>query len=167
MEDKKFDENGVEIVPAPAPAGEGIKDKAVDVPPTKDEPLDYEKMFYDLLDENSKVVADRDNYKAGLLKAKGKDNPQDPDDSSKLDGVAKQIGSLQDLVKVVLKENKEIKTALANRSQVPNAGTGSSGEDKKPTKEGFWTEEQVAYFKKKNIDPNKVKDNYLISKSDK
>lgn len=166
MEDKNLD-NGVKL-PDNAPAGEGIKDKSVVVPPTDDngsEKPNYEKLFYDTLDEVARVSEERDNYKIGLINAK-KGNGEDIGTNTEIESVKKSLGTLTDLVKTVIKENKEVRTALKSRNAI-SAPAGASGEEKTPNKETFWTEDQIKFLQKKGIDPNKVKDNYIKSRENK
>ncbi len=156
---KKYDENGVEIIePVIAPNGsEELKDKKVEVLPTEE--IDYKKLSFDLLDENKKLAEERDNYKTGLLNAKrGSESPEDIKD------LKSSLENLTALVQTVTKENKEIKIALANKSQVIQAPAGGSGEHKDEKKDNFFTEEQLKFLQKKGLNPETVKSNMLKAK---
>ena len=60
-------DNGVKAETTPAPVVvEVVKETSPVATP------DYEKEFNALLEENAKIAQDRDNYKKGLLQAKGK-----------------------------------------------------------------------------------------------
>lgn len=66
--------------------------------------------------------------------------------------------------KNILKTTKELKVALQNRSQMGNTGQGASTEDQQKTGDNFFTADQLAYFAKRKLDPEKVKANMLRSK---
>ncbi len=54
----------------------------------------------------------------------------------------------------------EMKVALDNRSQISNMPTGGSESTASEVKNSPWTADQLAEFKKRGVDPNKVWANY-------
>lgn len=127
-------------------------------------------------------LSERDNYKRGLLKAKGKVQEESVDDvpDEKLEAIIDRkvqerlydtkVVELQrqkdTLLNKAVKENKELKIALKNRSQIQNASTGTSA-DLSETKSPFFSQEQLAEIERRSkmigvkIDPEKVKANLL------
>jgi len=166
--------NGVEL-PVTAPAGEELKPEAVVLPAD----IDYEAEYFALLEKEAKTAQERDNYRLGLLTAKGKiPEPAIPVDEDLETLVTKKVqetllrtqeGSTQkakeDLVKKVIQENKELKLALTNKTGISTVSAGSSVAPSPSSSTSFWTKEQVETFKKRGLDPEKVKENYLKYKS--
>jgi len=119
-----------------------------------------------------KAEEEREHYKKGMLKAKGK-LKSDDDDFEDEETQVIDAERIQDIVKKTLAEERqktesevakkvqEIKTAYINRSQMPNApqGVGTSTPESKGGT--FWSKEQLEYFKAKRIDPEKVKANLM------
>ena len=66
--------------------------------------------------------------------------------------------------KAILKTNQELKVALHNRSQLGNTGQGASTEQGKQG-DTYFTPDQLAFFKKRGLDPEKVKANIVKHKS--
>ena len=139
---------------------------------------DYEKEFNALLEENAKIANDRDNYKKGLLAAKGK-LPADLDieDTDLESLIEKKVQDTllrtkefqneqakQDLIKGILKRNKELELALQSRDGISRVAAGGSTGPMEP-KVSNWTLEQIEYFKKRGLNPDKVKENYTKFKS--
>lgn len=123
--------------------------------------------------ELEKIRQEKDNYKKGMLKAKGKleDDDIDSEDmdslierklnekllSSKEAQLAKEK---DDAIKALVNRNKELETALKNRSQI-SSGTGAgnsvettpiadnklSAEQVKSLKAKGWTDEKIELFK--------------------
>lgn len=159
---------GVEEVVTDAPVTvEGVEETNQVAPP------DYEKEFNALLEENARIANDRDNYKKGLLQAKGK-LPQDlgieeldletlverkVQDTLLRTKEFQNEQAKQDLIKNIVKENKELKLALQNKGGISRVAGGSSAGSPE-TKVSAWTPEQIEYFKKRGLSPDKVKDNY-------
>lgn len=132
----------------------------------------------DLATELEAVRKERDNYKQGMLKAKGKLPEQETGvPLEKLDEIVSSkvqeiLSSNRDaeleareksVVEKILKENRELKVAMQNRSQLSvgsGAGAGTSP-SMSPTSDNFFSAEQLADLKRRNIDPEKVKQNIL------
>lgn len=124
--------------------------------------------------EKARVEEERDNYKKGMLKAKGylPNDGQDGDDTLSVEDVVKKVileqrtqdltQREQDINKKILDENKTLKetiVAIQNKSQLGGAGSGS-GADKEPPLNNYWTTDQEASLKAKGLDPKKVWENY-------
>ena len=167
-----------------------------------------------------KAEEDRDNYRKGLLKAKGKLDDTNDDDSTKEDDTAKVVADLvgkelekfridqskssfetalsalstdpaeKDLIqyiyensivktgttpeaikedlenakliankKAILKQASELSLATGAKQSASNTGQGTnSARDKDVKTDDYWSPEQLEYFKKRGIDPNKVKE---------
>ncbi len=198
-----------------AATDEGVK---TDQPAPTGE-VDYAAELAALVDENTRITRDRDNYRQALLVKKGKKPADDKDESGNDGTVADEIaakvlekalpllerstheesissllndlssnaderklilyhfdnsvgtqGSLRDRLenaqliankKSILKANSELKVALHNRAQLGNTGHGSNTEDTQKVGDTFFTADQLAYFKKRKLDPETVKANLL------
>jgi hypothetical protein len=124
---------------------------------------DYEAVVVAL----TQAESDRDNYRKGLLKAKGKlpDEQSDEGDDDKMrrivaEELAKtQVFQLQakkdEIVKKALKENKELKVALKNRTQIANNAGGASQAEAEVKVESL-PKDLLEYAKKRNLDPAKL-----------
>lgn len=126
-------ENEVENKGAPAsetqaPAG------SVETPESGGE-LDYKSLYFESLETNVKLEKERDNYKEGLLKAKGKVETEDPKKvENKLQG---QINFLQEQIK-----------SMQNGQATPVGAGGTQVQPPKAPDHG-WSDNQVADLKKK------------------
>lgn len=162
--------NGVETPNGEAPAAE----------PSVDSSIDLAAEYESLLAENARLATDRDNYRKGMLAAKGKAKAEEPtyepEEETEDDRIARKVREVlsqtqteqarrrqEEIVKQALKENRELKAALQNRSQISSA-PGSSSKESPETRDSYFTDEQLAYFKKRGIDPAKVKENLLKAK---
>lgn len=67
--------------------------------------------------------------------------------------------------KSILKANKELTVALRNRAQIGNTAQGSSTEDGQKQGDTYFTPEQINFFKKRGLDPEKVKANMIARKN--
>ena len=129
-----------------------------------------------LVAELAKAKEDRDNYRKGLLKAKGKAVKEDHDvEEPDLDTLVKQkVAEALEQEKEVLAEkkydaaidallqkNKVLALALQNKANMPNASAGSGHGSKDEPIDTFFTADQLADLKKKGLDPEKVKANLL------
>lgn len=130
----------------------------------------------DLAAELVKTQQERENYKRGMLKAKGK-LPEDDEITPELieDIVSKKVQEALDnkkdaeyearekaLTAKLIKENQELKLATQNRSQVSSGtGQGASIDSSPQVKTTYFSEEQLAELKKRGVDPEKVKENIL------
>lgn len=145
-------------------------------PTTEVPPVDYQKQIEDKNALIAKLTEERDSYKQGTQKwqniARQRGiNPEDfPEDEKisilveqkvqeqlKSSQITQQIAERDALITKLNTELSEAKIALKNRPPEPTA-TGTN-DDKPEVKEVVWTEEQLAYFKKRSLDPKKVSEN--------
>ncbi len=171
-----------------ASGSEGVKADGAPVAP-QEPSIDYEQEFHALFDVHTQTVQekeqaerDRDNYKKGMLAAKGKKSAGDeevtePEDIETI--VSRKVSEAlklkeqedtrkrqEEFVKKIIKENSELKIARANKSQVGSgsaSATPSEGSTVQTDK--FFTQEQLDYFKSRKLDPEKVKANMLKNKA--
>lgn len=112
----------------------------------------------------TKAEEDRDNYKEGMLKAKGKlksdeseedeggDDEKGKTDSKKTDNSSE----LADIVKTLLKRNQELVTAVVNKSQVATAGQGTGSEAKVEVGDNLLSADQIKDLKARGWDDKKI-----------
>jgi uncharacterized Zn finger protein len=158
---------------AGAGAGTGAK-----VEPTVEELLksneDLQKKYEETQANLDRVAAERENYKKVALAKKNKISDGDDGETEderiarivaeqlQTSTEAKLLKEKEDIAQRALKENKELKVALQARSQIGTSSAQGGGQGTTmETKVDFWTSDQLAYFKKKGIDPEKAKENYL------
>ena len=124
--------------------------------------VDYEAELKKKDDELVKVREEKENYRKGMLKAKGK-LPEDDDlEEESLDDkvsrmVKEQILSTREatvqaekdaLVSSLAKKNKELTVALKNRAQITDTSAAGSNQDKQEVNaNSFFSKEQLASFK--------------------
>lgn len=156
----------------------GVKTEQPKAPEVEVDLLDE---FQKVIEDNKKLTEERDNYKRGLLKRK---KGEVEEDSIQLDEEEVERRATEraneilankkreeneqrqrEIALKALKENRELKTALKNSKGIVTTATGTSQSEIEKDKNTFWTPEQLAYFKKRNIDPEKVKQNYQKLKS--
>ncbi len=131
------------------------------------------------LAEKDKELADlakeRDNYKRGLLKAKGKPISEEIDDADEdlnskvarlvseqlLTTKEAQIQADKDaIIKKALKENSELKVALKNsKGMTPSGGSSSADEPIQDEISKIFSKEQLEDLKKRGLDPKIVAKN--------
>ena len=151
----------------------GVENETIKAPISSTE-LDYLAALAEADKKLENITQERDNYKRGLLKAKGKvqdeyeEEPTDDVRSIVREEILKtQTAQIQmereNLIKKMAKENAEMKVALRNKSQLTNSSAGSGEQDSTP-KDSFWSAEQLAVFKARKLDPDKVKEHYLKNK---
>lgn len=153
-----------------AGAGEGVKKEGSDAP--KDQGTDFEKLLADKDAEIAKLATEKENYRIGMLKAKGKlpaDDDQGGDDSDDVDtkiqkAVRDALYSEQErklqaekeqLLQQVIKENKELKTTLANKQGMTGSADGGSADDKTATPQ-YLSPEQIKELKARGWDDAKI-----------
>lgn len=146
--------------------------------------VDWEAKAKFLEAENFRIEGERENYRKGMLKAKGysvNDLPQNDENGNNVPSIKevikevlneneieKQSRSLQEeqrkFQEDIIRENKILKekvVSLNNKSQVGKgspSGTGSESKDQKTNAHG-WTSEQEASLRKKGVDPLKAWEN--------
>lgn len=115
--------------------------------------------------ELEKVRSERDNYKTGLLKAKGKiAGDEEIDNIELMRQIAKEesltileerlTADRQAIINKALKENAELKLALKNKNGTPPASIGVHSESQN-VQDGIVTPEQVASLKARGWDDAK------------
>ena len=136
--------------------------------------VDYEAILAEKDAEIAKVQAEKDNYRKGLLKAKGKLPEDYQSDTDELETMENQIdrkvreillstkeAQLQaekdQALKAVLKRNKELETALKNRVQVTSqTGEGSNQDKPEGKKDNYFSNEQIQALRAKGYDDKKI-----------
>lgn len=118
-----------------------------------------------------KLSAEKENYRKGMLKAKGKVTKEEEEDEEedldtkvsrlvqeKLLDTQIQVAQQEKdtLLKNALARNKELETAIKNRSQIATAGSGSSSESKFTVKDNTLSEEKLAKLKAMGWDDKKI-----------
>lgn len=136
--------------------------------------VDYEALLAEKDAEIAKIATEKDNYRKGLLKAKGKipedyqmetDEPEDADARTRrivqetlLSTKEAQLQSEKDqALKAVLKRNKELEIALKNRNQITNPSADGSNQDKpEGKKDNYFSNEQITALRAKGYDDKKI-----------
>lgn len=139
-----------------------------------DTQVDYEALLAEKDAELAKVQQEKDNYKKGLLKAKGKlpeDYQTDTDEPESLenfidrrvsekllDTKEAQLQAEKDMaLKAVIKRNKELETALRNRGQITSqTGEGSNQEKPEGKQDNYFSNEQLQALRAKGYDDKKI-----------
>lgn len=132
---------------------------------------DYEAVLIAKDAELKQISTERDNYRRGMLKAKGKLS-EDEDEKNVEGGIElmRQIAREEVLatresilsaekdvlIKKIARENSELKLAMKNKSQVSNASQGASNEDKITVKDNILTDTQLKDLKTRGFDDKMV-----------
>lgn len=160
---------------------EGVEAK-IDVAPNQSETavaqdtaqVDFETILAEKDAELAKIKQEKENYKKGLLMAKGKipeDYQADSDGTETQEQMFRRIAREELLAtkeaqlladkdsayKAVIKRNKELELALKNRGQISSSSAQGSNQDKPEGKvDNYLSNEQLAYFKAKGWDDKKI-----------
>ncbi len=142
--------------------------------PVQQEVVDYEAILAQKDAELAKVRDEKENYRKGLLKAKGKlpgdyqadtDEPEDAESMTRrivnetlLTSKEAQLQSDKDqALRAVLKRNKELETALKNRSQITStSGEGSNQEKPEGKRDNYFSNDQISALRAKGYDDAKI-----------
>tara|TARA_R110000868_G_scaffold205126_4_gene453440 strand:- start:3444 stop:3992 length:549 start_codon:yes stop_codon:yes gene_type:complete len=175
--------NGVEATHEDAP----VMEEGVEIinenpaPETLSGEVDYEALLQEKEQELEKIARERENYKQGLLRAKGKlsEDEMFAEEAASEDRLrslvreellktesARVSQEREEILKKVIRENKELK--LANKTKFQKSGapvSGGSNMDRPESTTEFWTEDQISAMKARGIDPDKAKENYLKLKA--
>lgn len=136
---------------------------------------EYEK----LLQENARMMEERDNYKKGMLSAKAKlkhrqvedydDDAEPVDEEERIAAIARKVyldteaarleKQKEEAIQKLLKENRELKLREQSRSQISSAA-GSAAPEKEESSPSPWSKEQIAELKRRGLDPMKVFENF-------
>ena len=166
-ETKPAVETKVEVAATP-------QETKVETPSQTQPEVDYEALLAEKDKELSQVRTEKDNYRKGMLKAKGK-LPEEDDNSSEEDLDAKidrkvqerllqtreaQVQSEKDaLVLSLAKKNKEITLALKNLRQInTSSGQGSNQERPEGKVDNVLSNDQLASLKAKGWDDKKIEE---------
>ncbi len=148
-----------------APVG-GVQANVTASPSLQD---DLSAKFDALQAENKRIATERDNYRTGLLKAKGKivEDIDTEDIDEKMTRIAQETlansrlaeiaREQDDIIRKALKENNELKLALKNKGGTPPASVGIHSEGQ-TVSDTLVTPEQIAAFKAKGWDDKKIED---------
>lgn len=136
--------------------------------------VDYEAELARVNSELSKTQEEKENYRKGMLKAKGKlpaedDNSGEEDLDAKIDRKVQekflntkeaQIQADKDkLIADMAKKNKELTLALKNRGQIQNSSGQGSNEDKpKVHTDKILSESQLTALRAKGWDDKKIEE---------
>lgn len=150
------------------------KDKTVNtpvaaVPQTDDVTVDDDSQakIASLEAEKAKHIEEIANWKMAALKAKAdaKSDGLEPDEDERMAGIARkalaesrlaEIAREQDgIIQKALKENKELKLAVMNKSREPGAAMGSHTETT-PVQDTVVTSQQMEAFKARGWDDKKI-----------
>lgn len=149
-------------------------EEVTEIAPTQTNEVNYEALLAEKDAELAKVQQEKENYKKGLLKAKGKlpeDYQTDNDDSETMEAVidrkvqekflntkeAQLQAEKEMALKAVLKRNKELELALKNRGQISFAtGEGSNQDKPEGKKDNYFSNDQIAALRAKGYDDKKI-----------
>ncbi len=138
--------------------------------------VDYEAVLAEKDAELAKVQQEKENYRKGLLKAKGKlpeEHQSDADDPEELEALidrkvsekllntkeAQLQAEKDQALKAVLKRIKELEIALKNRTDVTSVSANGSNQEKPEGKrDNFFSNEQMASLKAKGYSDAKIED---------
>ncbi len=145
--------------------------KAEDAAALAKEPTEVEKQLAEKDAQLAKLATERDNYKKGMLKAKGKiakddDGEEDESIDEKVNRLVEEklldseFARIQkekdDIIKTALARNKELETAIKNRSQISTADVGSGSEQKLSPKDSILSDDKLKALKAKGWDDKKI-----------
>ena len=147
------------------------KTDAVTTPPAA-----VDKDLVELQAKYEALEVEKENYRKGMLKAKGKlpDEADTEDIEERMRRIVREenaatreaqiIREQQGIVKGLVKKNSELATALKNRAQTSSGSIGSSTEETETPKADPFSKETIAEFKAKGYDDAKIariKQSYL------
>ena len=142
--------------------------------PVEASEVDYEAVIAEKDAKLAKVQQEKENYRKGMLKAKGKLPAEDETDDvppenwreearriAREEYLTTQEAQLQaerdDAFKAVIKRNKELTVALKNRGSISATSAQGSNQDKPEFKtDSFFSPEQIQQFKAKGWDDKKI-----------
>lgn len=150
--------------------------EGVDTSTNNSTEVDYEAELAKANDKIVKLGQEKENYRKGMLKAKGK--LPDEDDNSSNDGEdidskvkrivqeqlldtkeAQALADRDNLVKDLAKRNKELTLALKNRGQVTSTSGQGSNQDRPEGKiDNVLSNEQLTSLKAKGWDEKKIEE---------
>jgi len=144
------------------------------VPAPVQQEVDYEAILAEKDAELAKISQEKDNYRKGLLKAKGKipeDYQSDADEPETTEAlidrkVREAILSTKEAqlqvekdqtISALIKRNREVETALKNRGQISSsAGEGSNQDKPEGKKDNYFSNDQISALRAKGYDDAKI-----------
>lgn len=113
--------------------------------------LDLADALAQALERETKVIEERDNYKAGMLKAKGKTSAGESAGDE-----TKDSSATASAIEKLLLRNKELELAAANRSQTSTGGQGGSTETPFKVGDNMLSDAQLQDLKGRGWDDVKI-----------
>lgn len=164
----------VEIAPVASTEITGVENKGSEAPAESD----LQERLKALEAEKAQLQVEKENYRRGLLAAKGKvkeENPftyEEPAPQVDLEELVDrkvteklmasreaQLAQEKDqLLQDALRREAELRRTIQNRP-TESAAIGANTEQPVPVKDNFFTAEQLAWIKAKGLDPEVVKKN--------
>lgn len=145
--------------------------------PPATEVVDYEALLKKKDEELAQIKTEKENYRKGMLKAKGKLPEEEEMDSSTPEGLealvdrkvqekmlsTKEIqfqSEKDEAIRAVIRRNKELEVALKNRGQVTSpAGIGSNQEKQQEGKvDNYFSNDQLNALRAKGFDEKKIEE---------
>ncbi len=136
--------------------------------------VDYEAILKQKDEELAQVAEERNNYRKGLLKAKGKlpeDDQTETGDSETMEAIidrkvqekflSTKEAQLQiekdQTISALIKRNREVETALKNRGQISSSsGEGSNQDKPEGKKDNYFSNDQISALRAKGYDDAKI-----------
>ena len=149
----------VKKVDPTASAGEEVKKETAAASPAG---VDLAETLMVTLDKLAKSNEERDNYKEGMLKAKGKIKDEADEDEEKDTEVqpakvaATESSEIIGIAKQLIKRNQELETAMLNKSQIANTAQGGSSESVFKVGDNMLSEAQIGALKAKGWGDKKI-----------
>jgi len=143
------------------------------VTPTTTE-VDYEAILAEKDAELAKIKVEKENYRKGMLIAKGKlpeENYLDNDSTETQEDMVRRVtreellatkeaqllAEKEAAIKAQSKRIKELEVALKNRGQISiSSGTGSNQEKPEGKKDNYFSNEQINALKARGYDDKKI-----------
>lgn len=178
MEENK----GVEAINDKAPIVDTGVETIEHAAPVAQPEVDYAAQLLAKDEELAKLARERENYKQGMLRAKGKVSEEElfADEISQEDKLrsivreellstesARIAQEREEILAKVLRENSELKLSNKAKTQMSSAPvSGGSNLERPKSDTEFWSADQLAAMKARGIDPDKAKENYLKLKKE-
>lgn len=135
-----------------AAAGTEVETNDAGASSAKDGELDMAEALLKALERAEKAEKDRDNYKEGMLKAKGK-NQAGEKEGEDAAAVSPEVASA--LEKILLR-SKELETAAAARAQIASGAQGASTDTSMKVGDNMLSDGQMQDLKARGWDDNKI-----------
>ena len=139
-----------------ASSAEEVEKEGVDASPTKEDVAELAEALAKSLAREEKLAEERDNYKQGMLKAKGKAKEDETEEENGTGDKKSESNELIGVVKQLLRINQELETAVVNKSQVASTGQGAGSEEKAKVGDNMLSDEQIKSLQAKGWDDVKI-----------